>query len=101
MKSNKLFYTLVRLSLGAALLLSLTYGGAGPGLVGFGFPWRERRIEAPALRVSLVPADRQAAEAAGTAAAERMPSGPSRPPMAVRPAPAPAPTGTAARSRRR
>ena len=26
------------------LILSLTFGGDGPGLPGFGLPWRERRI---------------------------------------------------------
>ncbi len=49
-----------------ALLLSLTFGGQGLGLPGFGFPWRERRIEAPDLRVVLVPARVTAAEPAGT-----------------------------------
>ena len=36
------------------LLLSLTFGGQGLWLPGLGFPWRERRIEAPDLRVVLV-----------------------------------------------
>ncbi len=48
------------------LLLSLTFGGQGLGLPGFGFPWRERRIEAPDLRVVLMPARIDAAEPAGT-----------------------------------
>ncbi len=39
-----------------ALLLSLTFGGQGLGLPGFGLPWQARRAEAPALRVVLVPA---------------------------------------------
>ena len=39
-----------------ALLLSLTFSGQGLGLPGFGFPWRERRIEAPDLRVVVIPA---------------------------------------------
>ena len=38
------------------LLLSLTFSGQGLGLPGFGFPWRERRIEAPDLRVVVIPA---------------------------------------------
>ncbi|NRF65467.1 cell envelope integrity protein TolA [Aquincola sp. S2] len=37
-----------------ALLLSLTFGG-GLGLPGLGFPWQERRIEVPELRVVIVP----------------------------------------------
>ena len=38
------------------LLLSLTFGGQGLWFPGFGFPWQERRIEAPDLRVVVVPA---------------------------------------------
>jgi outer membrane biosynthesis protein TonB len=37
-----------------ALLLSLTFGGQGLGLPGFGFPWQERRIEATELHVVVV-----------------------------------------------
>ena len=37
-------------------LLSLTFGGQGPGLPGFGLPWQERRIEAPDLHVVIAPA---------------------------------------------
>ncbi len=43
------------------LLLSLTFGGQGLGLPGFGFPWQERRTEVPDLHVRLVPAQGQAA----------------------------------------
>jgi hypothetical protein len=39
-----------------ALLLSLTFGGQEFGLPGLAFPWQERRIEAPDLRVVLLPA---------------------------------------------
>ena len=52
------------------LLLSLTFGGQGLGLPGFGFPWRERRIEATDLRLVLVPAQVTAAEPAGTSVKE-------------------------------
>ncbi|HZA95029.1 MAG TPA: TonB C-terminal domain-containing protein [Burkholderiaceae bacterium] len=38
------------------LLLSLTFGGHGLGLPGLGFPWQERRVDVPELRVVLVPA---------------------------------------------
>ena len=48
------------------LLLSLTFGGERFGLPGFAFPWRERRMEVPDLRVVLVPAQVIAAESAGT-----------------------------------
>ncbi|HZV55691.1 MAG TPA: TonB C-terminal domain-containing protein [Rhodocyclaceae bacterium] len=46
------------------LVLSLTFGGEEFGLPGFGFPWRERRIEAPNLHVVLLPARVTAAEPA-------------------------------------
>src|ERR1019366_1726810 len=42
------------------LLFSLTFGGGG--LWGFGFPWQDRRIEVPDLRVVLVSAQVTAAE---------------------------------------
>ena len=38
------------------LLLSLTFGGQGLGFPGFGFPWQDRRIAVPDLRVAVVPA---------------------------------------------
>ena len=44
-----------------ALLLSLTYGGQGTGLPGLGFPWQNRRIEVPDLRIVLAPAQSPAA----------------------------------------
>ncbi|MDP2369898.1 energy transducer TonB [Rhodoferax sp.] len=54
-----------------ALLLSLTFGGQGLGLPGFGFPWQDRRIEAPDLHVVLVPALVPAAEPLPSAGAEQ------------------------------
>ena len=51
------------------LLLSLTFGGQGLWLPGFGFSWQDRRIEAPDLRVVVVPAQVTAAEPANDAAA--------------------------------
>jgi hypothetical protein len=53
-----------------ALLLSLTFGDQDLGLPGFGFPWRERRIEAPDLRVVLMPAPAKAAEPAARSVKE-------------------------------
>ena len=52
------------------LLLSLTFGGQGLWLPGFGFPWQDRRIEAPDLRVVVVPPQVTAAEPAVTPVAE-------------------------------
>lgn len=49
-----------------ALLLSLTFGGQGFGLPGLDFPWRERRIAVPDLRVVLMPAQATAAAPAVT-----------------------------------
>jgi len=51
------------------VLLSLIFGGAG-WLPGFAFPWQDRRIAVPDLRVALVPAQVTAAEPAGASAAE-------------------------------
>src|SRR5688572_12227934 len=53
-----------------SLLLHLTFGGAGPGLPDFALPWRDRRIEAPDLRIVLVPARVKAAEPVVKAALE-------------------------------
>src|SRR5258706_3600022 len=53
-----------------ALLLRLTFGGQGLSLPGFGFPWQDRRIEVPDLRVALVPAPVTATEPAVTPVAE-------------------------------
>ena len=78
------------------LLLSLTFGGQGLGLPGFGFPWRERRIEAPDLRVVLVPAQVTAAEPAATSAKEPLPQASIEQPVAggpaLTPSVSPAPT---------
>ena len=52
------------------LLLSLTFGGLGGWLPGLGFPWEDRRIEAPDLRVVIVPPRVKAAEPAATPVAE-------------------------------
>ncbi len=52
------------------LLLSLTFGGQALGLPGFDFPWRERRIETPDLRVVLVPAQIAGAAPAGKSVKE-------------------------------
>src|SRR5664279_4726797 len=79
-----------------ALLLSLTFGGQGLGLPGFGFPWRERRIEAPDLRVVLVPAQVTAAKPAGTSVKGPLQQARSEQPvargMALTPSVSPAPT---------
>jgi len=68
------------------LLLSLTFGGQGLGLPGFGFPWQERRIEVPDLHVVLMPAQVKAAEPARTAVEEPLQQASIEQPVAGRPA---------------
>jgi len=53
-----------------ALLLSLRFGGDEFGLPGLAFPWRDRRIEVPDLRVVLVPVRVAPAEPAVMSAAD-------------------------------
>jgi hypothetical protein len=55
------------------LLLSLTFGVEGRGLPGFGFPWRDRRIDAPALGVVLVSTRTAAVEPAVASVVEPSP----------------------------
>jgi hypothetical protein len=64
--SRRLALALLSSLLVHALLLSLTFGGQGRGLPGLGFPWQERRFEAPDLRVMLMPMKVTAAEPADT-----------------------------------
>ena len=71
------------------LLLSLTFGGEGLGLPGFGFPWRDRRIEAPGLSVALVPPQVTPAEPAIPSVAEPLQQAPVEQPAASRPVPTP------------
>jgi len=70
---SRLTYALLLSLLIHTLLLSLTFGGQGLWLPGFGFPWRDRRIEAPDLRVVVVPPQVTAAEPAVAPAAEPLP----------------------------
>jgi TolA protein len=67
-----------------ALLFSLTFGGQGLGLTGFAFrfPWQDRRIEAPDLRVVLVPVQVKAPETAVTPDAEPLQQGRAEQPVA-------------------
>ena len=51
-------------------LLSLTFGGQLHWLPAFGFPWQDRRIEEPDLRVVVVPARATPAGARPAAAAQ-------------------------------
>jgi hypothetical protein len=80
-----------------ALLLSLTFDGEGLGLPGFGFPWQDRRIEAPALIVRLIPPQAPPAEPAIPSVAPPLQQGPVEQPSASRPPPTlsapPAPHG--------
>jgi hypothetical protein len=83
-----------------ALLLSLTFSGQGLGLPGFGFPWQERRIEAPELRVLLVPSHDATAGPPAPSVARSLPQASIDRPAADRPgqtlsiAPAPPPSRT-------
>jgi len=72
-----------------ALLLSLTFGSEGLGLPGFGFPWRDRRIEAPGLSVTLVPPQVTPGEPAMPSVAEPLQQAPVEQPAASRPVPTP------------
>ncbi len=67
---RRLTYALLLSLLIHTLLLSLTFGGQGLWLPGFGFPWQDRRIEVPDLRVVVVPAQVTAAEPAVAPVAE-------------------------------
>jgi hypothetical protein len=55
-----------------ALLLGMTFGAGDFGLPGFGNPWRERRVTAPALTVRLASSGSIAAHADPPPAAERL-----------------------------
>ncbi len=80
-----------------ALLLSLSFGGDGPGLPGLVFPWQERRAEVPDLRVVLTQAPQAAAPVAAPAeAAEPAPEPAATPEPASPELPAPAPQQTVA-----
>jgi hypothetical protein len=72
-----------------ALLLSLPFGGEGLGVPGFGFPWRDGRIEAPGLIVALVPAPVTPAEPAIPSVAEPVQQAPVEQLAASRPVPTP------------
>jgi hypothetical protein len=71
------------------LLFSLTFGGQGLWLPRFGFPWQDRRIEAPDLRVVVVPAQVTAEEPAVTPVAEPLQQAWVKQPVARGPALAP------------
>jgi TonB family protein len=70
-------------------VLSLTFGGQGLWLPGSGFPWQDRRIEVPDLRVVVVPAQVTTAEPAVTPVAEPSQQGGVEQPVASWPAPTP------------
>jgi len=67
---RRLTYALLLSLLIHTLLLSMTFGGQGLWFPGFGFPWQDRRIEVPDLRVLVVPEQVTAAEPAVTPVAE-------------------------------
>ena len=69
------------------LLLSLTFSGQGWGLPGLGFPWQDRRAEAPELRVVLMPARDSAAVQAPVSVQAPLPRASIEPRHAGRPTP--------------
>jgi outer membrane biosynthesis protein TonB len=71
------------------LLLSLTFGGQGLGLPGLSFPWQERRVEVPELRLVLVPAPVTRAVAAVNSVAGPAQQASIEPPVAGGRAPTP------------
>jgi len=81
------------------LLLSLTFGGLGLGLPGLSFPWQERRVEVPELRLVLVPAPVTRPVAAITSVAEPAQQASIEPPVAGGLAPTPPASPTPLRGR--
>ena len=75
-------------------LLSLKFGGQGLGLPGFGFPGQDRRIEAPDLRVVVVPAQGPAAEPPITPVPDPLQQARVEEPVASRQAPTPSASRT-------
>src|SRR5437588_84541 len=86
---ERLAFALLLSLLFHTLLLSLTFGGQGLGLPGFGVPWGDRRIEVPDVRVVLVPTHVRAAEPAITSVAEPLRQASIEQPVASGPAPTP------------
>jgi len=78
---RRLAFALLLSLLAHALLLSLKFGGQELGFPGFGFPWQERRIEVPELRVVLVPPRAVAAGPAAPSVLELLQRAPIGPPV--------------------
>src|SRR5436190_16776267 len=72
-----------------AVLLSLRFGGEEFGLPGFAFPWRDRRVQVPDLRVVLVPAHITPAAPTAVSAGEPPRTVSVDPPSTLAPMPAP------------
>ena len=83
---RRLTYALLLSLLIHTWLLSLTFGGHGLWRPGFGFPWQDRRIEAPDLRVVVVPPQVTAAEPEVTPVAEPLQQARVEQPVASAPA---------------
>ncbi len=81
------------------LLLSLTFGGQGLGLPSLGFPWQERRVEVPELRLVLVPAPVARAVTTVDSVARPAQQASIEPPVAGRRAPTPPASPTPLRGR--
>jgi len=83
---RRLTYALLASLLIHTWLLSLTFGGQGLWVPGFGLPWN-RRIDAPDLNVVVVPPQGTAAEPAVTPAAELLQHAWVEQPVSSEPAP--------------
>jgi TonB family protein len=89
---KRLAYALLLSLLIHSFLLSLIFGGQGLWRPGIGFPWLDRRIEAPDLRVVVVTPEVAASEPAETPVAEPAPQASVEQPVASAPPPTPSVT---------
>ena len=86
---TRLTYALLLSLLIHAFLLSLIFGGHGLWRPGIGFPWLDRRIEEPDLRVVVVAPEVAAPEPAATPVEEPSPPASVEQPSVSEPAPTP------------
>ena len=86
-EQKRLTYALLLSLLIHAFLLTLVFGGQGLWRPGIGFPWQNRRIEAPDLRVVVVPPQVPAPEPSATLVEEPSPQASIEQPVAREPAP--------------
>src|SRR5438105_860099 len=85
-RDGRLAFALLLSLLLHSLLLNLIFGGQGLGRPGFGFPWGDRRIEVPDLRLLLVPTHVTEAEPANPSLVEPLQQAAIEQPVASAPA---------------